>query len=147
MITAYVFYGLMLTEKEVSIKTLGYDPDKTYTTKELEDKIRWKDDATEAEIKKMEEGLTYGDDRVRGSKVAAIGLLRKWRRSKYTKNEGEWNEYSYFVDDIGYWVVYELSNGKNKVAIYSLTKNAYNKGLTERGECAGFYDVTDWERK
>ena len=95
----------------------------------------------------MEEGLTYSDDRVRGSKVAAIGLLREWRRLKYTKNEGEWNEYSYFVDDIGYWVVYELSNGKNKVAIYSLTKNAYNKGLTERGECAGFYDVTDWERK
>ena len=137
----------MLTEKEVAIKTLGYDPDKTYTTKELEDKIRWKDDATEAEIKKMEEGLTYSDDRVRGSKVAAIGLLREWRRLKYTKNEGEWNEYSYFVDDIGYWVVYELSNGKNKVAIYSLTKNAYNKGLTERGECAGFYDVTDWKRK
>jgi hypothetical protein len=137
----------MLTEEEVSIKTLGYDPDKTYTTKELEDKIRWKDDATEAEIKKMEEGLTYGDDRVRGSKVAAIGLLREWRRSKYTKNEGEWNEYSYFVDDIGYWVVYELPDGKNKVAIYSLTKNAYNKGLTERGECAGFYDVTDWQRK
>lgn len=147
LITAYVFYGLMLTEKEVAIKSLGYDPDKTYTTKELEDKIRWKDDATEAEIKKMEEGLTYSDDRVRGSKVAAIGLLREWRRLKYTKNEGEWNEYSYFVDDIGYWVVYELSNGKNKVAIYSLTKNAYNKGLTERGECAGFYDVTDWERK
>ncbi|MBO7568706.1 MAG: hypothetical protein J6T60_16590 [Bacteroidales bacterium] len=143
--------SLMLTQeesnKEDEIKKLGYDPSKTYTSQELDDLIRWKDDATEAEIKKIETGKTYSDDRVRGAKVAAVGLKGEWERFVYTNNSGHWNEYSYNVDRIGYWVVYECKDGKNYVAFYTLSKNEGNHGLTERGTCIGFHEVTDWQRK
>ena len=109
--------------------------------------IRWKDDATEAQIKKIEEGKTYGDDRVRGAKIGAIGLKGEWKRTTWTENSGKWNEHKYFEDIIEYWVVYELENGKNKVAFYTLDKNRNDKGLTERGKCTGFHDISDWVRQ
>lgn len=143
--------SLMLTQEEYNREMvndmLGFDASKTYTTKELEDLIRWKDDDTEAEIKKIEEGKTYSDDRVKGAKIAKIGLKGEWQRSSWEKNYGPLYERNYYVDEINYWVVYELPNGKNKVAFYSIVKNKENKGLTERGKCTGFHDVTDWVRK
>ena len=47
--------SLMMTTEEYNranvVNLLGFDPDKQYTTKQLNDMIRWKDDATEAQIK------------------------------------------------------------------------------------------------
>lgn len=143
--------SLMMTQEEYNRENvknlLGFDPDQQYTTKQLNDMIRWKDDATEAQIKKIEEGKTYGDDRVRGAKIGAIGLKGEWKRTTWTENSGKWNEHKYFEDIIEYWVVYELENGKNKVAFYTLDKNRNDKGLTERGKCTGFHDVSDWVRQ
>jgi hypothetical protein len=143
--------SLMMTPEEYNRENvknlLGFDPDQQYTTKQLNDMIRWKDDATEAQIKKIEEGKTYGDDRVRGAKIAAIGLLGEWNRTTWTENSGKWNEHKYYEDVIKYWVVYELENGKNKVAFYTLDKNRNDKGLTERGKCTGFHEISDWVRK
>lgn len=143
--------SLMMTQEEYNRENvknlLGFDPDQQYTTKQLKDMIRWKDDATEAQIKKIEEGKTYGDDRVRGAKIGAIGLKGEWKRTTWTENSGKWNEHKYFEDIIEYWVVYELENGKNKVAFYTIDKNRNDKGLTERGKCTGFHDISDWVRQ
>lgn len=143
--------SLMLTQeqynKEMIIDMLGYDPEKTYTTADLNNMIRWKDAATEAEIKKIEEGKTYSDDRVKDAKIAAIGLKGEWDRQGWHTNLGKWNDVLYYTDKIFYWVVYELPNGKNKVGFYGIVKNQSNNGLTERMKCTGFHEVTDWQRK
>ena len=143
--------SLMMTQVEYTkaqvSRMLGYDPEKTYTTKELEDMIRWKDDETEAQIKKIEEGKTYGDSRVKGAKVAAIGLKSEWSQQTRVANQGKLTEYNYKAYYIDYWVVYELPDGKNKVAFYTMLKNWNNDGAYGRDKCTGFHDVTDWVRK
>ena len=143
--------SLMMTQQEyldAMIKnTLGYDPNRKYTTKELNDLIRWKDAETEAMIKKIEEGELYSDSRVKGAKIAAIGLMSKWDRTVITENHAKWNEYTYNRDEIEYWVVYELPDGKNKVGMYPIIKNFGNRGETKRGKCTGFNEITDWKRK
>ena len=146
-LVAYVFCGLLIDKKEMTVKALGYDPDRKYTTAELNDLQKWQDDDTEAEILKIEKGKTFSDNRVKGSKVAAIGLMGEWESTTWTRNSGEWNEFKFNVEGIDYWVVYELPNGENKVAFYHITKNADNKGRTERGSCKGFHNLTDWQRK
>ena len=143
--------SLMMTQVEYTkaqvAKMLGYDVEKSYTTKELEDMIGWKDDETEAQIKKIEEGKTYSDSRVKGAKFAAIGLKSEWAARHGTANVDKWNEYKYNWEVISYYVVYELPDGKNKVGFYTLTKNMNNDNRIERGDCTGFHDVTDWQRK
>ena len=101
----------------------------------------------DAMIKKIEEGELYSDSRVKGAKIAAIGLMSKWDRTVITENHAKWNEYTYNRDEIEYWVVYELPDGKNKVGMYPIIKNFGNRGETKRGKCTGFNEITDWKRK
>ena len=132
--------------KDLIKKQLGYDPDKTYTTAELEDLIRWQDDDTEAAILKLEKGWSYNNDKIRGCKVAKVGLRTSWQSTTHTENIGKWNEHKYTWRNIQYWVIYELKDGTNKVAFYQLNENYHDNGETSRGFCEGFHEVTDWVR-
>ena len=158
LLLAYVYFGLVFTPEEQAeyevehqlalkkarIKQLGYDPDRTYTTEELYDMIEWKDEDTINEILKYENSLTYAGFRethpeFKNCKVGAIGLMT----NQWVDND---NAKYYWVD---YWVVYELTDGRN-IVTFSTARKKFRYGDVEnryREHADRFHEVTDWVRK
>lgn len=151
LLVAYVFYGLMLTEKEIIVKQLGFDPDKTYTTAELEDMIEWNDQESIDKIIKYESSLPCAGFKdthpeFKNCKVAAVGLKsNEWREVKETDNYG----YANWFYVMSYWVVYELADGRNIVTFSAAReKSKYGDVISKQQTKTGdFHEVTDWQRK
>ena len=158
LLLAYVYFGYVFTpeeeaefevehaaaEKKARIKQLGYDPDRTYTTEELYDMIEWKDEEAINEILKYENSLTYAGFRdthpeFKNCKVGAVGLMT----NQWVDNP---NATYYWVD---YWVVYELTDGRN-IVTFSTARKKFRYGDVEnryREHADRFHEVTDWVRK
>lgn len=147
LIVAYVYFGLIFNQNDILINKLGYDINKTFTEAELRESVKYKDEAANAQIKKIEEGFLNYNSFTKGGKIAEIGLMGQWQHFTNYKNRHQWNEIEYVVDLLNYWVVYEMPDGKNKVAFYELIKNEDNKGITKRSKCKGMHMLTEWKRK
>ena len=160
LLAAYVYCGLMLTERDLRVYEYGYDPDEKYTTEQLEDRIEWMDKETINEIMEYESSRPYaGWDRakypeLKNCKVAAVGLLL-----------GAWEEYNEYHGTVGggnydkwyrmkYYVIYELADGRNVTCFAAVNKEFRHgeiKGREGYGNARGnnpeFHEVTDWQRK
>ena len=155
LLVAYVFYGLIVTNGDVNTNLLGYDPDKKYTVEELNDKIEWKNAAAEREVKEYESSHSYaGFDRekhpeLKNCNVAAVGLMSDWVETKTTHTSGGDYAGTTWNTTIKYWVIYELTDGRNLVAFNYLKKMVGKSDGTIRGnsEEEAFHEVTDWQRK
>ena len=156
LLAAYVYCGLMLTERDLRVYEYGYDPEEKYTTEQLEDKIEWMDKETINEIMEYESSRPYaGWDKTRypelkNCKVAAVGLLASaWEEYNY--------QYSYDGDKwyrMKYYVVYELADGRNVACFATVHKEFRHGEIKERkgfGNARGnnpeFHEITDWQRK
>ena len=147
LIVAYVYFGLIFNQDDILINKLGYDINKTFTEAQLRDMIQYKDEAVNAQIRKIEEGFLDYNSFTKGGKIAEIGLISRWQNFRNYLNRGKWNEVEYTVSLLTYWVVYEMPDGKNKVAFYDIKKNENNNGITKRDKCKGMHMLTDWQRK
>lgn len=136
--------------KVVAYITFGVLFEKKYTTDELDDMVEWTDKESIADITKYEESLPYAgfkatNPEMKNCKVAAVGLLKNaWTEYPY-EEDGFYKKY-YWLD---YWVVYELTNGRNVVALSRAIKNS-KYGDVVRKEVSGverIHEVTDWKRK
>ena len=163
LLAAYVYCGLMLTERDLRVYEYGYDPDEKYTTEQLEDKIEWMDKETINEIMEYESSRPYaGWDKTRypelkNCKVAAVGLLSEaWeeyseRRSVGNYGDGYYQEKWYRMK---YYAVYELADGRN-VACFATVNKQFRYGEIKarvgfgnaRGNNPEFHEITDWQRK
>ena len=119
LLVAYVYFGLIFTKGDINVNFYGYDPDKKYTVEELEDKIEWKNASAENEVMEYESSRPYaGFDRekfphLKNCKVAAVGLMSDWKESKTTHTSGTDYAGTTWHKTIQYWVVYELTDGRN----------------------------------
>ena len=147
LIVAYVYFGLIFNQNDVLINKLGYDITKTFTETQLRDFVQYKDEAAVAQIKKIEEGFLNYNSATKGGKIAEIGLMSRWLHETGYKNRYKWNETTYTIDRLNYWIVYEMPDGKDKVAFYQLVKNDGDRGITERSKCMGMHTLTEWKRK
>ena len=147
LIVAYVYFGLIFNQNDVLTNKLGYDITKTFTESELRNSVTYKDEAAVAQIKKIEDGFLNYNSATKGGKIAEIGLMTRWLHETGYKNRYKWNETTYTIDRLNYWVVYEMPDGKNKVAFYQLVKNDGDRGVTERSKCKGMHTLTEWKRK
>ncbi|MBQ9213249.1 MAG: hypothetical protein IJ150_04845 [Bacteroidales bacterium] len=152
LLVAYVYFGLIFTKGDINVNFYGYDPDKKYTVEELEDKIEWKNASAENEVMEYESSRPYaGFDRekfphLKNCKVAAVGLMSDWKESKTTHTSGTDYAGTTWHKTIQYWVVYELTDGRNIVA-FNYLDNYYGKEEgTKRGN-KEWHDVSDWQRK
>lgn len=149
LLTAYVYYGLMLTNKDYTISKLGYDPDKKYTSEELDDMIEWNDEDAISAITKYENsmpcfGFKETHPEFKNAKIGGVGLLaNKWR--EYSDGYG-----------IRYWIVYELTDGRNIVTFSRAFKKWTYGEVIQRDDHdinntrhmgQPFNEVTDWVRK
>lgn len=152
LLVAYVYYGLLLDKRMFTIKEYGYDPELKFTTEQLEDKIEWKNAAAEGEIMEYESSRPYaGYNReehpeMKNCKVAAVGLTSEWVEKKYTYTSGTSYDGTTWVKTINYWVVYELTDGRNIVVFNYLSNKWGRESGTERGH-GHWHEVTDWVRK
>ena len=152
LLAAYVYYGLLLDKRMFTIKEYGYDPELKFTTEQLEDKIEWKNAAAEGEIMEYESSRPYaGYNReehpeMKNCKVAAVGLTSEWKEKKYTATMGTSYDGTTWVKTINYWVVYELTDGRNIVVFNYLSNKWGRESGTERGH-GHWHEVTDWVRK
>lgn len=152
LLSAYVYYGLLLDKRMYTIKEYGYDPELKFTTEQLEDKIEWKNAAAEGEIMEYESSRPYaGYNReehpeMKNCKVAAVGLTSEWKEKKYTATMGTSYDGTTWVKTINYWVVYELTDGRNIVVFNYLSNKWGRETGTERGH-GHWHEVTDWVRK
>ena len=121
----------------------------TYTTEELEDMVEWTDKESINVIREYEEslpcmGFKKEHPEFKGAKVGGIGLLHN-----------KWKEYS---DGYGmrYWVVYELTDGRNIVTFCRAFKKWTHGDVTQRDDidydCTThlgykFHEVSDWQRE
>ena len=149
LVEAYAYFGLVFTEKSLTVFRLGYDPDKKYTTEELEDMVEWNDTESINTIIKYESSLPCAGFKethpeFKNCKIGGVGLLRN-----------RWKEFS---DGYGmkYWVVYELTDGRNIVTFNRAFKKWTYGEITLRNNVEldkvvyfpqEFHEVTDWVRK
>ncbi len=152
LLVAYVYYGLLLDERMYTIKEFGYDPELKFTTEQLEDKIMLKNAGTESEIMEYESSRPYaGYDRekhpeLKNCKVAAVGLTSEWKETKHDHTTGSRYDGTTWKKRISYWVVYELTDGRNMVAFSTyIKKSGYESGIERANN--GFHELTDWVRK
>lgn len=152
LLVAYVYYGLMLDNRMYTIKEFGYDPELKYTVEMLEDKIEWKNASAEGEVMEYESSRPYaGFNReehpeLKNCKVAAVGLTSDWKERKEVHQSGSDYYGTTWINSISYWVVYELTDGRNIVAFNTLVKKTGHKPGTERNN-HGWHEVSDWVRK
>ena len=152
LLAAYVYYALLFDKRMYTIKEKGYDPELKYTVEMLEDKIEWKNASAEGEVMEYESSRPYaGFDReehpeLRNCKVAAVGLTSDWKESKYVHQSGSDYYGTTWISSISYWVVYELTDGRNIVAFNTLVKKTGHKPGTERNN-HGWHEVSNWVRK
>ena len=152
LLVAYIYYGLILSEKDLISAHLGYDPGKSYTTAQLRDMVKVKSTDWEKEILAIESqpnagysATTYAQ--LKGCKAVEIGLTSAIESHPRVENQGKWNEFRYTANSVQYYVVYELADGRNIVAFNALWKNLNNAGKTERTSNPQFHEITDWQRK
>lgn len=152
LLAGYIYGALLLDKRQYTIMHKHYDPELKYTKEQLEDKIVWKNAATESEIKEYESSRPYaGFDReehpeMKNCKVAAVGLTSEWVEKKYTYTSGTSYDGTAWVNTINYWVVYELADDRNMVAFNYLSKSSGRENGTERGN-KEWHEVSDWVRK
>ena len=142
MVAAYVYFGLLTTERDIVISKLGYDPDQKYTVEELEDLIEWNDEESINKIMQFESSRPYAGFKethpeFKNCKVGGVGLI-----------EGQWHDGNnwWYID---YWVVYELTDGRN-IVTFSTARKKFRYGDVEdryREIEDRFHEVTDWKRK
>ena len=151
LLTAYVYYGLLLDKRTYSINILKFDPELKYTVEQLDDKVKWMDQESINKIMKYESSLpgagfkeTYPE--FKNCKVAAVGLMsNQWAERTETDRQG-YKHWFYVCD---YWVVYELADGRNVVTFSVARENSrygdvISKWQVHDGE---FNEVSDWVRK
>lgn len=157
LLMAYVYYGLVFTQDDFSNKSANHanaqkakddavwHPEKKYTTAELEDMVEWTDQESIDAIIKYESslpcaGFKNSHPEFKNCKIGAVGLMeRAWREGS------EWD--SYYA--IRYWVVYELTDGRN-IVTFSSAQKKFRYGDVEnrwRKYENEFHEVTDWQRK
>ena len=152
LLAGYVYYGLFFSEKECTKILLGYDPDLKFTTEQLEDKVVLKNAGTESEIMDYESSRPYaGFDRekyleLKNCKVVAVGLTSEWKETKHDHTTGSRYDGTTWKRRISYWVVYELTDGRNMVAFSTyIKKSGYESGIERANN--GVHEITDWVRK
>ena len=137
--------SLMLTQEESNkalvIKKLGYDPDQKYTTDQLDDMVKWIDRATINMIVEYESSRPYAGFKdthpeLKNCKIGGVGLM----------NDG-WGTTNYDDHWMSYWVVYELTDGRNIVTFSEVTRKLTYGDIYRRDSKGGFFEVTDWQRK
>ena len=151
LLVAYVFYGLSMTEKELTVKQLGYDPDKKYTTDELEDMCEWADETSIVSIAKYEASLPYAgfkntNPELKNCTVGCVGLMdTEWREQSEKDSKG----YTNWFYTIKYWVLYELEDGRNIITFSIARKEGKYADVTRKWQVKDgeFHEVTDWERE
>lgn len=136
-LVAYVYFGLVFTENYIKDCRVWQ-----YTSEQLDDMIEWNNDEAIAEILKYESSLPCAGFKeehpeFKNCKIGGIGLMSNgW-------SDGD----RYYMMD--YWVVYELTDGRN-VGTFSTARKMFRYGDVEsrwRQQGAGFFEVTDWQRK
>jgi len=150
-IIAYVYFGLLRTAKDAQISKLGYDPDRKYTTDELDEMVEWLDQESIDKIVKYESSLPYagfkGLPEFKNCKIGGVGLMsREWKETKdtdYYSNTVDW----YY--EMRYWVVYELADGRNMVSFnVAREKSRYGDVINRYQRTKDrFNEVSDWQRK
>lgn len=142
LLTAYVYFGLLIPDGRLHKLLYGYDNTQTYTSDQLDDLIEWNDQDAIAEILKYENSLPCAGFKdkhpeFKNCKIGAIGLMsNQW---------ADGTDY-YWVD---YWVVYELTDGRN-IVTFSTARKKFRYGDVEnrwRKFNDEFHEVTDWQRK
>ncbi|MBR2103974.1 MAG: hypothetical protein IJ933_01675 [Bacteroidales bacterium] len=159
LFVAYVYFGLLTSKQQFNMWTLGYDPDKKYTTAELEDMVNWLDKNTINEIMEYESSRPYaGWDReshpeLKNCKVAAIGLISDaWKENSETIRHVNYGAYNIDWDekkthyDMKYYAIYELTDGRNIAMICTASKECRSCEIKFRHD-EEFHEVTDWQRK
>lgn len=137
MVVAYITFGVLF--------------DKTYTTDALDYLIEWNDQESINQILKYENSLPYAGFKdiapeLKNCKVAAIGLQdNTWRERSFRGNDG----YTHWNYDLDYWVVYELTDGRNIVTFCTAIKESEYGDVVRKCKRPGFFfhEVTDWQRK
>jgi len=137
MVVAYIAFGVMY--------------DKKYTTDALDDLIEWNDQESIDIILKYENSLPCAGFKdiapeLKNCKVAAIGLQDKGWIERTRKGGDGFTHWYYEID---YWVVYELTDGRNIVTFCTAEKDSKYGDVTSKAKRPGvsFHEVTDWERK
>lgn len=137
MVVAYIAYGVL--------------PDKKYTADALDDLVEWIDQESVNQIIKYETSLPCAGFKdiapeLKNCKVAAVGLQDKsWIEFSHKGNDG-FTHWDYRMD---YWVVYELTDGRNLVTFCTAVKESKYGDVTSKFKRNGefFHEVTDWQRK
>lgn len=142
LLATYVYFGLLMTEHKLTKYLLGYDPTQKFTTNELNEMIKWNDEESINKIMQFESSRPYAGFKdthpeFKDCKIGGIGLMEeKW-------NDG--NNWWY----IDYWVVYELTDGRN-IVTFSTARKKFRYGDVEerfRKIKDRFNEVSDWKRK
>ena len=138
LLVAYVYFGVLLSEEQASNFASGYGA--KMTTDELEDMVQWNDKGTINMIAEYESSLPYAGFKAshpefKNCKIGGVGLL-------YNK----WQEYSASYG-MKYWVVYELTDGRNIVTFNRVYKKWTYGDIDNRDNYDEFHEVTDWQRK
>jgi len=142
LLATYVYYGLLMTDKKLTLHLLGYEPDRKFTTDELNEMIKWNDQESIDKILQFESSRPYAGFKethpeFKDCKVGGVGLM-----------EGQWNDGNnwWYID---YWVVYELTDGRN-IVTFSTARKKFRYGDVEerfRKIDGRFNEVSDWKRK
>lgn len=123
---------------------------KSYTTSQLEDAVEWIDEESVKAIQKYEESLPcFGFKKehpeFKNAKIGGIGLMNDHWNSKISDGYC-----------IRYWIVYELTDGRNIMTSSRAFRRWSTGEVTQRDDknfegtsSLGwtFHEVTDWVRK
>ena len=148
LLVAYVYFGVLLSADQVKGFASGYGFD--MTSDQLDNMIEWNDQESMESIIKYEKSLPCAgfketNPELKNCKVAAVGLEgREWVEYKYVQNGITQYEYK-----LNYWVVYELTDGRNVVVFSTASRRSKYSDVTSKWKRDGetFHLVTDWQRQ
>ena len=148
LLVAYIYFGVMLPEDQVSDFVSGYGV--RIATEEVEDLVNWMDKSTINEIMEYESSRPYAGwkrdehPEFKNLKVVAVGLIsEKWDERYYWIDGGRYMSDAYFCR---YYAVYELADGKNVVMMATARKEFRYGDIKDRLD-PEFHVITDWVRK
>ncbi|MBO4482743.1 MAG: hypothetical protein J5735_02905 [Prevotella sp.] len=153
LIVAYVYFGLVFNERTVLVGKVGYDPEQKYTVDEIRKQLKMNNSTWEAEIRKVEEQPNAGYKKsdypqLEGCKVAEIGLTSEIKNDITRVKEGTIFEHTYVAQFVNYYVVYELTNGKNMVCFNTFSYNAREDNQYRRSTVRpSIHEISNWKRK
>ena len=85
---------------------------------------------------------------VDGCKVAEIGLTSEIKNDITRVKEGTIFEHTYVAQFVNYYVVYELTNGKNMVCFNTFSYNAREDNQYRRSTVRpSIHEISNWKRK